>query len=131
MKLFYLCHPVGGDVPGNIARALRWLSFLRKHERDVVITAPWIPAILAGEDDADPAQRDRGLRDCVATVARFDGVILCGGRVSAGMQAERAQAEVNGLEVHDLTWMGDEPPAVWPPPGRTWGQTVARMERVL
>ena len=113
MKCLYLAHPVSGDVPANIARALRWLKFLRRHTPDVVIACPWIASILSGEDDADPAQRARGLQDCIEVVQRFDGVILVGGRISDGMRLEGGVVEGRG-EIFDLTHLGEEPPEEWP-----------------
>jgi len=110
MKLLYLAAPISGDVSANIDRALRWLAFLARTMPENVVTAPWVSNLLAGEDDSDPKQRERGLRGCCAIAARFDGVILVGGRVSAGMERERVTAEQAGKLVIDLTWMGEEPP---------------------
>lgn len=105
-QVWYMAHPVRGDVAANVARAKRWLRFLRARFPDVAIIAPWITAIDAGEDDSDPAQRERGLLDCEATVERCDAIVLVGGRVSSGMQREAVVAKL----VHDWTGLGDEPP---------------------
>jgi hypothetical protein len=112
VKLLYLAHPVSGDVRGNIDRALRWLAFLSRAMPENAVAAPWVSNLLAGDDDSDPRQRERGLRNCCAIVSRLDGVILVGGRVSAGMARERVAAEQAGKLVIDLTWMGEEPPGV-------------------
>ena len=112
MKLLYLAAPISGDVSANIDRALRWLAFLARTMPENAVTAPWVSNLLAGEDDNDPKQRERGLRNCCAIASRFDGVILVGGRVSAGMARERVAAEQAGKLVIDLTWMGEEPPGV-------------------
>lgn len=112
MKILYLAHPVSGDVRGNIDRALRWLAFLQRTMPENAITAPWVSNLLAGDDDSDPAQRERGLVNCCAIASRFDGVVLVGGRVSAGMARERVAVEQAGGLVVDLTWMGEEPPDV-------------------
>ena len=106
----YCCHPVGGDVAGNVKRALDWLRFLRASEPNIVIIAPWLASLASGEDDNDPAQREHGLRDAEAVVARCDGVILVGGRVSSGMQREIDAAITNGLDVYNLTSMGTVAP---------------------
>ena len=105
-RVLYMCHPVGGDVENNIKRALRWLAWLRRSYPGTTFVAPWIAGIMSGEDDADPAQREAGLVDCEATVQLLDGAVLVGGRVSTGMQRERASA----VTVFDLTALGDEPP---------------------
>lgn len=109
-RVWYMAHPVAGDVAGNLARAHRWLRWLMDCCPDDAVIAPWIPGVVVG-DDSDPAQRQRGLLDCAATSARCDGVILVGGRVSTGMAIERDAAIAAGREVRDLTVLGDEPPA--------------------
>ena len=91
----------------NLNRAMRWLSWLRRTFPETTFIAPWIAAIYAGEDDADPRAREAGLVDADAVIPRLDGVVLCGGRVSTGMARERDQAK----RVWDLTCYGDEPPA--------------------
>lgn len=113
VNVWYLAHPVSGDVPANLARAGRWLRWLRLRCPHVTIIAPWLGPLLAGlENDSDPADRERGLRDCCAVVERCDGIILCGGRVSSGMQREVDALCAHGQGyVADLTSLGDEPPA--------------------
>jgi len=112
-QLIYCAHPVSGDVARNVERALVWLSWLRRMHPDAAIIAPWIAAILSGEDDADPEQRARGLRDCQATAARCDGVVLVGPRISSGMLAELAACRDAGGWVSNLTALGVEPPESW------------------
>lgn len=109
-RVLYVAHPVAGDVPANVARALRWLAWLMAEHPGVCFVAPWIAAIQAGEDDDDPAQRARGLEDDCAVVVKCDGIMLVGGRISAGMACELAVARELGHDVHDLTHLGDEPP---------------------
>jgi hypothetical protein len=107
-----MAHPVAGDVTANLARALRWLAWLSKREPDVTIIAPWIAAIMSGEDDSDPAARARGLAHDVIVVKRCDVLILVGGRVSSGMAIERDAMIAKGGHVIDMTDLGDEPPHV-------------------
>lgn len=108
--IWYLAHPVAGDPAANAQRALRWLRWLRREEPQACIIAPWLAAILAGEDDNDPAQRERGLRDAQLVAELCDGIILVGGRTSSGMQKELDAITANGGAVCDLTSFGDEPP---------------------
>jgi hypothetical protein len=112
VQVWYMCHPVGGDVAANLARAGRWLKWLRDRCPQTVVIAPWMTPLLTGaDDDGDPEARERGLRDCCAVVERCDGVILCGGRVSTGMQREVDVCCEHGQGyVADLTGLGDEPP---------------------
>lgn len=104
--VIYMCHPVAGDVPGNIARALKWLAWLRKSFPATTFIAPWIADIMSGSDDSDPKQREAGLVDCEATAALCAGVVLVGGRISSGMLREAGRART----VADMTHLGDEPP---------------------
>lgn len=110
-RLLYVAHPVAGDVPANIARALRWLKWLSDGDPSTTYIAPWIAALMAGDDDSDPAARARGLEHDCRVVRRCDGIVLVGGRVSSGMAVEREAARVHGLDVVDMTSLGDEPPA--------------------
>lgn len=106
-RVFYMAHPVSGDVDGNIKRALRWLSWLRRSFPAVTFIAPWIAGLMSGEDDSDPTQREAGLVDCCAAVERCDGIVAVGGRVSSGMIRERRHAK----HLIDLTYFGADPPA--------------------
>ena len=111
MSVWYMAHPVSGDVPANLARALRWLRWLSITRPEATYIAPWIPAVMVG-DDSDPVQRAKGLADDIAVVKRCDGIVLVGGRISTGMAIEQGAALVANLPILDLTHLGDEPPAV-------------------
>lgn len=115
MRILYMAHPVGGLVPANLARSLRWLRYLASSDPDTAYIAPWIAAIMSGEDDNDPVARARGLAQDVAVVKRCDGLVLVGGRVSSGMAIERDAAMTAGITVIDLTALGDEPPVAGAP----------------
>ncbi len=117
VQVWFMSHPVGAEsergVWGNLQRAARWLRWLRLRCPNVTIIAPWLGPLLAGtEDDSNAEDRERGLRDCCAVVERCDGIILCGGRISSGMQRELDACCDHGQGyVADLTSLGDEPPA--------------------
>lgn len=111
MTLLYLAAPVAGDVNGNVSRALRWLAYLTATRTESII-APWIAGLMAGDDDNDPTQRERGLQTCVETARRCDGIILVGGRISSGMRRELDVVRESGGRVIDLTHMGAEPPSI-------------------
>lgn len=113
------------DLDGTLAHYDKWpadgsigapvpLAWLRKHEPERVIIAPWIASILAGEDDFDPAQRERGMLDAEELATRVDGIVLCGGRISSGMGRECIAVCRAGGIASDLTSLGEEPPDVWP-----------------
>ncbi len=126
LRVFYLCHPVGGDVPRNVARAKAWIRWLLDAIPDGVVIAPWILdlEVLPLRDDV-PTERQRGLERCSAVARRCSGVLLVGGRISAGMLHEAAAAYRDGGRVFDLTDLGAEPPEVLAGPvpllfGREW-----------
>ena len=92
-------------LAANLARAQRWLRWLRRSFPETTFIAPWIAAVLSGEDDADPTQREAGLVDACAVVPLLTGIVLCGGRVSSGMGHEAAAAK----RAIDLTYYTDPP----------------------
>lgn len=105
------------QVECNRLRALRWIRW-RTERCDVALCAPWIPYVETLPDGGE--WRERGLRDDCAMVARCDGIILVGGRISSGMARERDAAIVShpvmagalpmDALVVDLTPLGPEPP---------------------
>lgn len=109
-RILYMAHPMRGDVSGNIARALRWLRFLRNAAPGVIFDASWIAHILSGADDNDPVQRQAGLDGATTLIRRLDGVVCVGGRISDGINIECARSRF----VYDLTSLGDEPPIATP-----------------
>jgi hypothetical protein len=108
----------------NVQRAMRWLSWLRRSFREVTFIAPWIAAILAGEDDADPVQREAGMVDCETVVPRCDGVVLCGGRIGTGGARERGRAR----RAWDLTGLGPEPEAITGTPAKPFEEWFGEEE---
>lgn len=109
VPVFYVAHPVGGDVNANLARMKRWFAFLVENEPAVAFSVPWLTYVEVLEESI-PGNRARGLRDDVAMVRKCDGIVLCGGRISSGMQLELDAAIASGLIVCDLTEEGDQPP---------------------
>lgn len=117
MNVYYLCAPVSAPTPdgikANLERAVAWLRYLRNAWPTRTVIAPWLVPLLTGiDDDTDPESRARGLVDCERVAARCDGVVLVGGRVSVGMERERAACVAAGGVVIDLTPLGAEPPKV-------------------
>ena len=105
----YMAHPVGGAVENNLARARRWLKYLNSVGENAIYIAPWIVECEI-YDDNDPAQRESSLRRVCEVIKRCDFIALVGGRGSAGMAREAAVAVLAGVEVIDLTGLGEEPP---------------------
>ena len=111
----FMSHPVaaydGHPLNANIKRAVRWYAALRDCEPTVAFTAPWLlPLWLGLDDDGDIAQRRKGIAHSAAIAAKCDGIVLCGGRISTGMQAELDAVLAAGGWVADLTGCGANPP---------------------
>lgn len=108
MTLYYLAHPVAGDVVGNRAKALAILRHLRT--AGIAVIAPWLAELEAmgvTTDRAENGGRESALRLCEAVAARCDGVIAVGRPWSRGMAREIAACDGqivswNGGEVGDL-----------------------------
>jgi hypothetical protein len=112
--IVWMMHPLSAPTPegidANLARAKRWLAWLYRTFPNVDFAAAWIPC-CESMSDADPAERERGLQFDCEMVRRLDGVWMVGGRISSGMERERAAAVAAGKRVIDLTALGEEPPS--------------------
>lgn len=128
-RIAWMMHPVSGDVPGNLARAKRWLGWLLRTFPDIDFAADWIPwcEVL---DDGVPANRERGLRFDEHMIQRLDDCWMVGGRISNGMMRERVVAMATRKTTVDLTTLGDEPPNETFPHG-TRSETLEEIWRQL
>jgi hypothetical protein len=93
-----------GVLLAHLASAQRWLAWLRKRFPETTFIAPWIASVVAGADDADPAQRDAGMVDACAVVERCDGIVLCGRRFSSGMRREMEHGRRHHSHVGDPSY---------------------------
>lgn len=112
-KVFYVAHPLGkdhGERLLNMEKALRWLHWLITRHQGIAFMLPWYPYCMVLEET--PENRQRGLRDDTWMLKRCDGIVLCGGRLSPGMEVELAEARQLNMEVIDLLELGPEPPSV-------------------
>lgn len=111
MRVIYLAAPLSAPTPegvaANLTRAKRWVAWA--YGEGVAPVAPWITCCEV-LDDSDPEMRQRGLACDFATIERMDELWLVGGRVSNGMLLESEWARKHGIEVRDMTFLGDEPP---------------------
>lgn len=113
-QVAWLIHPLKGDIAGNIARAKRWLQFLIRTFPGLDFEAGWILWVEV-LNDADPVERERGLKFCEGMIRRLDEVWVAGGAISEGMEREIRVAHLAGKPVTDLTHLGAEPPIDWNP----------------
>lgn len=102
----YLCHPLKGDIAGNIAR-VRDIARRITLEEGVLVLAPhvYFPTFL---DDLIPEERRLAISLCLELVALASEVRVYGrrrGDETEGMRAEIALALSLGIRVR---WMEDE-----------------------
>ena len=92
MTVAYLAHPVSGLSRADLVTAMNgWIELLCRRFPDNAFCAPWLPYVLALDDD-NPERRARGTRDDLTILARCDAVWLLGDRISSGMLAEAKEA---------------------------------------
>jgi hypothetical protein len=84
MKKVYIVSPLGGDVPGNIERAKEYARYA--FECGAAPVVPHFYALIL--DDAEPAQRELGLRAGKTLLWFCDAVWVFGDTLSPGMKAE-------------------------------------------
>lgn len=99
LLVVYIAHPVSGNVEENLAAAKQWVAWAAG--QGVSPVASYIP-LCEVLDDADPANRELGMRCDFAVIERCDEVWLCGGYVSKGMRAEADHAERHGIPVRSI-----------------------------
>lgn len=116
--LIYMAAPVSAPtiegIRANLARARRWLWWLRRTRPEDTIVAPWVLDIeVAIENGSSEAEtRAAGLRDCCAIVERCDALALVGGVKSSGMTREANVMLAKGGQILYLLDLGQEPPEV-------------------
>lgn len=103
-RIVYIAHPIGGDVAGNLADLRRILRHINLTMPDVVPLAPYYGDVVS-LDDANPAERERGVENEMALLRSgiFTELWLTGPRISPGMRAERQLALDMRIPVLDKT----------------------------
>lgn len=110
----YVAHPVGQppDREANLARALRWFSYLVRTYDNRAFSMPWLPYCLTLPETQE--NRARGIRDDLVQLRLCSEIVLVGGHLSPGMRHELELARTSGMRVLNLLELGAEPPEVTP-----------------
>lgn len=89
MKIVYIAHPVGGDVPNNIKKIISLVKHISLVFPDVVPFVPFFCDLHALNDDI-PRERNVGIKHNYEFFKRqtFDELWLCGDKISTGMHTE-------------------------------------------
>lgn len=103
-KLVYIAHPVSGDVHGNIKKITAICKEL--HLQGLVPCVPYLVS-LQYLDDTITHERAMGIAANEAYFKRgvMDEVLVCGDRISPGMQGEIKLARTYNIPIraHDDT----------------------------
>lgn len=76
-EVYYVAHPVSGDIDANIANVLDWIRWLTVNEPSRVYIAPWVAEVKAFQgrgQDITPEFYDRVLADDCDVVRHLDGI---------------------------------------------------------
>ena len=84
MKKVYICSPLGGNVEENLRKVRRYTKYAL-----LCGTAPVVPHFYAEcLDDANPAEREKGMSAGLALLWLSDEMWIFGDTVTSGMQNE-------------------------------------------
>lgn len=67
MKIVFICHPIAGDIKGNLAKISKIIREINLNEPDVVPFAPYYADVIA-MNDTIPEERQRGIKNCNAII---------------------------------------------------------------
>lgn len=102
MKIVYIAHPIGGNVEENLADLRRIIRIINLRNHDIVAFVPYYADVVSLNDNI-PAERERGIKNDMEILRRLrkhiDELWLTGNRISDGMKAEAAMAEILGIPV--------------------------------
>lgn len=107
-RVVFVAHPLGTglDRDANISNAKRWVVWLA--EQGYAPLAPWTTLAEHWTEN----RREQGLDVGFAILRQCQGLVLCGGRMSPGMQRELDEAKRLGLPHLDLLHEGYAPPSL-------------------
>lgn len=98
-KLVYIASPYAGDVEGNVAFAKAACRYAAAQGYTPVAVHLMYPQFL---DDRVPKEREAGLKMGRRVLAACEEIWLCGEKLSAGMRAEKAEAERLGIPIRQV-----------------------------
>lgn len=105
MKIAYIAHPIGGDVPGNLKNIDAIVRQINLTEPDVVPFVPYYSDVAGAMDDSNPIERKRGFENNYQFFKRrsFDVLRLYGDRISPGMVNEIQWAKKYCIPIVPMT----------------------------
>ena len=111
MKWVYICSPLRGATSAetrcNRNAAIGYCKLATETEAEVLPIAPHVYCTTF-LNDADPADREKGLKMGIELLRRCKEIWVYGDRISAGMEAEIAEAYKLDLEIRYFNADGTE-----------------------
>jgi hypothetical protein len=103
-KIAYICHPIAGDVDGNLSKILGIVKDININEPETVPFAPYISDVMA-IDDSNTNYRNRGIKNDRTIIGRqfIDECRVYGDRISDGMRNELFMFFDQGVPVLAMT----------------------------
>lgn len=98
-KLIYIASPYAGDIETNTAFAKKACRYAIHQGHTPIAVHLLYPQML---DDAEPTEREIGLRLGHRVLEVCDELWLCGGRVSSGMAREIEEAQRLGIPIRQI-----------------------------
>jgi hypothetical protein len=95
-KLALIASPYAGDVEHNIDMAKRYCRHALESGCDFIAVHLMYPQVL---NDANPEERQRGIRMGLRLLAECDELWVCGDKITEGMRTEIAEAQRLGIRV--------------------------------
>lgn len=104
MKVSYICHPISGDIEGNLNRIKEIGRKINLEEPDTIPFAHYFFDCYSLDDNI-PEERERGIKNDIALMKKgfIDEVRLYGNRISEGMWAEVRLALELGIKIIPMT----------------------------
>lgn len=99
-KLVYIASPYAGEIERNIEAAKSYCRFALREGCDFIAPHLLYPQIL---NDADPAERQAGIRIGLRLLAFADELWVCGHRISEGMKIEIEEAKRLGIPIRNVS----------------------------
>ena len=104
MIVAYICHPISGDIHGNLKKIVAIARMINLEEPQVV---PFVPYFIDMHclNDKDPRERARGIFNDTELIRRkfIDEIRLYGPRISTGMWHEIRLAQELGIKICPMT----------------------------
>ena len=109
MRVAYICHPIGGDVQGNLAKIRRIVRIINMQGSIYVPSVPYYADCVSMNDD-DPDERARGFENNKIYFDRkfMDELWVFTEKVSQGMSDEIGWALEKGIEIKKATLVEGE-----------------------